>query len=96
MDVEVLKAERREGRGRSAAQKLRRAGKVPAVLYGHGEEVVSLTVSAVGVHEFLASGHHRVGLEYNDISGPAAVRLAWEVLAPPHRVYLTLILKAHP
>ena len=43
----------------------------------------------------LTTGDHLVRLEYNDISGPAAVHLAWEFLAPPHRVYLPLVMKAH-
>ena len=43
----------------------------------------------------LAAGDHPVCLEYNDISGPAAVHLAWEFLALPHRVYLPLVMKGH-
>jgi DNA-binding beta-propeller fold protein YncE len=42
---------------------------------------------------FLATGDHRVRLEYNDLSGPAAVHLSWELLAPAHRVYLSLVTK---
>jgi sugar lactone lactonase YvrE len=42
---------------------------------------------------FLAAGDHPVRLEYNDISGPAAVRLRWDLVAPPYRVYLPLMMK---
>lgn len=40
----VLKAERREATGTSAAKRLRREGWVPAVIYGHGEESRPLKV----------------------------------------------------
>lgn len=41
-----LVAERREGTGKGVARKLRAAGRVPAVLYGHGQESVSISVDA--------------------------------------------------
>jgi sugar lactone lactonase YvrE len=41
---------------------------------------------------FLATGAHPVRLEYNDISGLAAVRLRW---VPAHRVYLPLVMKGY-
>jgi large subunit ribosomal protein L25 len=40
----TLVAKAREGHGSQLARKLRRAGHVPAVVYGHKEAVVSLTV----------------------------------------------------
>jgi large subunit ribosomal protein L25 len=42
----VLVAEARRGLGSSESRRLRSAGKVPAVLYGHGIEPQSLTVDA--------------------------------------------------
>ena len=42
----TLKAERREGTGKGVARKLRDAGRVPAVLYGGGEEPVHLSLDA--------------------------------------------------
>lgn len=39
-----LSAEVREGAGTGVARSLRRAGKLPAVLYGHGEENINLAV----------------------------------------------------
>jgi large subunit ribosomal protein L25 len=41
-----LVAERREGTGKGVARKLRAAGRVPAVLYGQGQESVSISVDA--------------------------------------------------
>lgn len=41
-----LQAERREDAGTGVARKLRAAGRVPAVLYGHGQDTVPLSVDA--------------------------------------------------
>jgi large subunit ribosomal protein L25 len=41
-----LTAEPRTERGKSAARKLRAAGKIPAVVYGHGEETQALSIDA--------------------------------------------------
>ena len=41
-----LKAERREGTGKGAAHKIRAAGRVPAVVYGHGAEPLHVTVDS--------------------------------------------------
>jgi len=47
----VLVTEKREGRGSRQAAKLRKVNKVPAVVYGHKEETLSLTLP----HDELAS-----------------------------------------
>ena len=41
-----LTAERRDDHGKGVARKLRAAGRVPAVLYGHGQETQALSVDA--------------------------------------------------
>ena len=41
-----LTAERRDGHGKGVARKLRAAGRIPAVLYGHGQDTTSLSVDA--------------------------------------------------
>ncbi len=54
-----LSGERRDSVGKGGARKARAAGKIPAVLYGHGEEPVAL---AVGAREFdVALRKHRGG-----------------------------------
>jgi len=53
-----LTAERRDGAGKGVARKLRAAGRVPAVFYGHGTETVSLSVDA---RELLHLLHVNVG-----------------------------------
>src|SRR5881394_948180 len=41
-----LTAQPREDRGKSAMRKLRAAGRIPAVVYGHGEDTQSLSLDA--------------------------------------------------
>jgi large subunit ribosomal protein L25 len=52
---DVLDVKLRGETGTSAAKKIRRAGRIPAVLYGHGRENVSLTV---GSEQFLSAIRH--------------------------------------
>jgi large subunit ribosomal protein L25 len=46
-------AQPRTERGKGAARTARRAGRIPAVIYGHGREPASLTVSAVDFDHLL-------------------------------------------
>ena len=54
-DTVELKAELRDRAGTKAAARLRREGKLPAVVYGHGQEPVSIAVDA---HDFVEGLHH--------------------------------------
>lgn len=51
----TLNADTRTEHGKGAARRLRRAGRVPAVLYGHGDETRTLSVDAVELEKLLAS-----------------------------------------
>jgi large subunit ribosomal protein L25 len=46
MEMVEIKVERREGRGKSGARKLRRTGVVPAIFYGPGRATVAVGVKA--------------------------------------------------
>lgn len=50
-----LKAEIRDHTGSKAASRLRGQGKLPAVIYGHGQEPVSI---AIDRHDFIEGLHH--------------------------------------
>jgi large subunit ribosomal protein L25 len=54
----TLEVEKRESRGKGPAKKLRAEGKIPAVLYGRGEESVPLTLDAKKLHAIL---HAHIG-----------------------------------
>ena len=59
MAVISLKGERRPGVGKGGARKARAAGRIPGVVYGHGETPVPMSISA---REFeLAMLHHKGG-----------------------------------
>ncbi len=46
MSTEVLNVAERTGRGTAHAKKLRRSGHIPAVLYGHGEGTITLSLKS--------------------------------------------------
>lgn len=54
----TLEVEKRELRGKGPAKRLRAGGKIPAVIYGHGEESIPLTLDAKMLHAIL---HAHVG-----------------------------------
>ncbi len=51
----TLHARPRSERGKTAARALRREGRVPAVIYGHGEETRSLSVDSLELEKLLSS-----------------------------------------
>lgn len=65
--AEALQVEVRESRGKRANRRLRDTGKLPAVLYGHKEEVVSLTIPADRLNVVV-----RHGTKLVDLSGAAS------------------------
>src|SRR2546427_2015846 len=58
MNIRDLSVQRRDATGKGPVRRLRRAGLVPAILYGGGTEPVSLAVSPAEVHRAL---HAHVG-----------------------------------
>lgn len=57
-----LTAQTREGTGKGNARSLRRQGLIPAVLYGRGADVVSLTLRENEVSDLLATGQATTGV----------------------------------
>jgi large subunit ribosomal protein L25 len=81
----TLRATRRDGGGKGVARKLRGTGKVPAVLYGHGDRTQPISVDA---HELDLLLHHVnpentiIGLE---IDGQRTDALIREIQKHPYR-----------
>ena len=58
MEHHVLEAKPREGKGKCAARKMRRDGKVPGIVYGRGDEPFMVEVDAKQLKRML---HHGLG-----------------------------------
>ncbi len=63
--AQVLKAEIRQGVGSKDATRLRRKGQIPAVVYGHKQEPVTITLNAKSFREGLQQGHRLMEVEIN-------------------------------
>lgn len=59
----LLKAEIREHTGSTAAAKVRRQGRIPAVVYGHKQEPVAVSLDAHNLIEGLHHGHRVVDVQ---------------------------------
>lgn len=82
----TLNADMRTEHGKGAARRLRRAGRVPAVLYGHGDETRTLSVDAVELEKLLASINVENTLIEVAVGGGASTRaLIREVQLHPYR-----------
>lgn len=68
MDITKLQAETRESRGTREARRIRKTGKIPAVIYGHGETPENVSVSSEDFTYLLMNGAHLVEL---DVAGKA-------------------------
>ena len=78
MSSEALQVQKREGTGSLAARKLRRGGRVPAILYGHGEENVNLSVRSDELGRVIQHGTRVLSLT-GDISETVLLReVQWD------------------
>jgi large subunit ribosomal protein L25 len=59
----VLKAEVREHTGSKAVRKVRRQGRIPAVVYGHKQEPVAIALDAHDFAEGLRHGHRLMDVQ---------------------------------
>ncbi len=76
--AEALQVELRQNRGKRKARQLRRGGAIPAVLYGHGQQSVSLTVPREAFVTALRRGTRLVDLQ-GAVSESALIReLQWD------------------
>ncbi len=83
----TLKAERREGKGKGVARKLRQRGRLPAVLYGAGADPISISLNAHDtLHLFstISIENTIVNLEVEGEKGPVPT-LIREVQAHSYR-----------
>jgi large subunit ribosomal protein L25 len=74
MKPEAIKTEERSSSGSSAARRMRCKGKVPGILYGHGEEAVKLALDGKQLADFLQTSHHLVRLQIGERQESALVK----------------------
>ena len=79
----VIEATRREGRGTGVARRLRRAGMVPAVLYGGGSEPVALAIDSHRAQQVLRTAGHTVVHELKVEGGEQTRAILKDWLADP-------------
>ena len=84
MAAEKIHAEMRTEFGKGAARRIRRENKVPAVLYGHGNETIHVTLPGHDTMMALKHGGANALLEL-DIDGTAQLALAKQVQVDPLR-----------
>jgi large subunit ribosomal protein L25 len=88
--AETLRVEKRESLGKRNNVRLRRAGRVPAVLYGHGEDSVNLALAADKLEASLRHGAKVVDLD-GDASGKALLQdVQWDTFLQ-HVVHVDLL-----
>ena len=74
MEIQTLKVDKRTAAGSRAAARLRRAGKLPAIIYGHKREPVGLTLDRHAVEMQLAHGAHLINLEMEGRKQPCLIK----------------------
>ncbi len=80
-EVVTLTTQDRGEHGTRQARRLRRQGLVPAVLYGHGEKTVSLSLSADALSKAIRLGARVVDLSHDGTTEKALIRdLQWDAL----------------
>jgi large subunit ribosomal protein L25 len=78
--AEVVNVQIRDLRGKRNARRLRRAGQVPAILYGHGKDNVSLSVPERELSALVRHGSRVVDLK-GDLNESAFIReVQWDTL----------------
>jgi large subunit ribosomal protein L25 len=70
----VLKAEIREQTGSKKVQKVRRDGKIPAIVYGHKQDPLAISLDAHNFVEGLHHGHRLVDIQIDKKKEKAIVK----------------------
>lgn len=87
MSENLIKAETRTEFGKGAARRIRRADKIPAVIYGHGNDPIHLTLP--GHDTMMALKHGGTNAVLNiDIEGTVQLALTRQVQADPIKGFI--------
>lgn len=81
LKVEARDPAKNKGTGSRASRKLRKAGRVPAVIYGHKQPVVPISVDSIAAKNLVAAGGHLTELDLGSQTEIALVRdVQWDHL----------------
>jgi large subunit ribosomal protein L25 len=76
-----LETQKREGRGSQGAKRLRKAGRVPAILYGHKEETISVALAKDDLEKAVRHGARVVDLRFDGNLEKALIKeIQWDHL----------------
>jgi large subunit ribosomal protein L25 len=81
----TLQAQTRTGKGKGAARSLRRAGKVPGIIYGHHREPEALQIDAPALGRMLLGAHSSTLVEVTVDNRPPVKALIREIQRDPLR-----------
>ncbi len=81
----LIEAKRRDERGKNAARRLRREGRVPAVLYGGGGNAEALAIGAGEAQQVLRTAEHNIIHEVRVEGGEPARAMLKDWLVDPVR-----------
>lgn len=91
MEIPTLTVESRKAAGSRAARRLREQGKLPAVVYGHGQDPVSIALSTHAVEQHIKHGLHVVNLDVKGDLQPCQFKDAQYDHLGLHLVHLDLV-----
>jgi len=79
--VETRDPAKNKGTGTRASRRLRAAGRVPAVIYGHKQAVVPITLNAIDARSMIAAASHLAELDVEGRSETVLIRdVQWDHL----------------
>lgn len=81
----LIEANRRDERGKNEARRLRRTGRVPAVLYGGGGKPVTLAIDTAQARQLLRTAGHNVIYELKVEGSDAARAMLKDYVVDPVR-----------
>ena len=87
MSEELIKAERRTEFGKGAARRIRRESKIPAVIYGHGNDPIHVTLPGHDTTMAIKHGGANAVLHI-DVDGKVQLALTKQVQADPIKGFI--------
>ena len=88
MATASLSAKPRTTAGKGSARKLRTAGSVPAIIYGHGRDPQALSIDTYALERLLEKASYRTTVIELEVSGTKSQTLIREIQRHPYRRHI--------